>query len=75
MLVVGMVDGLVTDPTLFPSGKIRATKYLGGQTIKEQNTSLQGHSVDKKMAKPHEQLFFLKFKKMATFLRLSFLKN
>ena len=37
--------------------------------------NLQGHSVDKKMAKPHEQLFFLKFRKMATFLRLSFLKK
>ena len=38
-------------------------------------STLQGHSVDKKMAKPHEQLFFLNFKKMATFLRLSFLKK
>ena len=39
------------------------------------DASVQGHSVDKKMAKPHEQLFFLNFKKMATFLRLSFLKK
>ena len=36
---------------------------------------VQGHSVDKKMAKPHEQLFFLKFRKMTTFLRLNFLKK